>query len=231
MHNGQEFGEDSLDGLPSKHVSTEMFDPASDYTKKMDSSWLLSSVGSLGNIEKQFNGLNNSLVEGQSVPKMSNYVENWSISPHEGHSRKQFEPQRGDIVTLNSMMKDPFCVLGQGTQNLDRNFGSISCFGHDAKMEDEYGRSFDSCIKVGNPVALGNAILGDKSTYSLGLPHIPCTSTRSFTEVLSSTSHLSRPLLDINVARPVPKTLDLSGFGKHVFQTSQVRSLFLSFNF
>ncbi|CDP07927.1 unnamed protein product [Coffea canephora] len=208
LPNSENFGEQLLNDLPPKSISNGMFDPACDYAKKIDNSWLSSSMGPF-NFEKQLN-----------TPKLSNFVGNWSIPSQDEHMNQQFEPRQSDIGTLNSMIKEPFSDLGPGKRSMDRIMGSISCFGHDMKMVEEYGRSFDS-YKVGNPNALGSTILGDKSKYSLELPNIrPCSNSRSLTEALSSVGHLSRPVLDTNLSKPILKTLDLSGFKKQVFQTS-----------
>nr|QJQ51213.1 bHLH transcription factor bHLH15.7 [Gardenia jasminoides] len=209
LPSSQDFEEQLLNELPPKSISTGMFDAACDYSKKIDNSWLSSSMGPFNSFEKPFN-----------TPKSSNFVGNWSIPSQDEDLNQQFEPRQTAIVTLNSMIKEPFSDLGQGKRSVDRILGSISCFGHDMKMVEEYGRSFDS-DKVGTPTALGSTTLGDKSKYSLELPIFsPCSNSRSLTEALSSVGYLSRPLLDTNVCKPIRKTLDLSGFKKQVFQSS-----------
>ena len=129
LPNSENFGEQLLNDLPPKSISNGMFDPACDYAKKIDNSWLSSSMGPF-NFEKQLN-----------TPKLSNFVGNWSIPSQDEHMNQQFEPRQSDIGTLNSMIKEPFSDLGPGKRSMDRIMGSISCFGHDMKMVEEYGEA------------------------------------------------------------------------------------------
>ncbi|XP_052204154.1 transcription factor bHLH111 [Diospyros lotus] len=224
---GQEAGENSINFLPSKASCTGIFEPACDYLKKMDNSWELTSPPSLNNFEKQFNGFNDGLIESERLNKLSNLVSHWSIAPPDSEINHQFDP-RDCHISLSSTMDhrfpqstDHFVHMKQtmsniptlfGGSNMNRNSGSFPCNGHlGVKVKDENGGiHFSGSGSGGYEMGLNNSMVGDSTKYYCGMPDVPCTNTRSFTDLISFNSLLSKPSsVDVHASKPVLRSLHL----------------------
>ncbi|KAA8532372.1 hypothetical protein F0562_032373 [Nyssa sinensis] len=249
LQNSQDVGENLLDTIPSKNLSTGMFEPAFDYLKKIDNSWEFTNLTSFNNFEKHYNGFNESLIESERLNKLSNLVSNWSIAPPDPEVNNQFDP-RSCSISLGSGMdqysQSALChvkpTVSDSTScggGINRNFGSISCYGHDLKVENEH-RDFDSpgallrrssfnSDGIGYQVGLNSSILGDNGKYYYGITDMPCTNPRSFTDVITFSTSLTKPLVDIHPTKPFIKSLNLSDCKKQVLHTSSpVSSLSLT---
>ncbi|XP_065856958.1 transcription factor bHLH111 [Euphorbia lathyris] len=119
--NNQDVGENLLDALSSKSISSGIFEPACDYLKKLDSNWeFTTNPSSLNNFDKHMNGFTTTsdhhhhhhphhhqheLIENERVTKLSNLVSNWSIAPPDPGlvSNCEFDPITCNI-SLNSSM-------------------------------------------------------------------------------------------------------------------------------
>uniref|UniRef100_A0A5B7BVS3 BHLH domain-containing protein n=1 Tax=Davidia involucrata TaxID=16924 RepID=A0A5B7BVS3_DAVIN len=239
LQNSQDVGENLLDAIPSKNLSTGMFEPAFDYLKKIDNSWEFTNLTSFNNFEKHYNGFNESLIESERLNKLSNLVSNWSIAPPDPEINHQFDP-RSCSISLGSRMdqysQSDLCHVKQTVSDstscgggINRNFASFSCYGHDLKMENEHPeietpagallrRSFNS-NGIGYQVGLNNSIVGDNGKNYYGITDVPCNNARSFTDVISFSSE-TKPLVDIHATKSVLKSLNLSDCKKQVLQTS-----------
>ncbi|PQP95389.1 transcription factor bHLH111 [Prunus yedoensis var. nudiflora] len=99
QHNDHDVGENFLDALSSKSLSTDhvMYEPACDYLKKLDNStweftkYVSAASNNFNSFEKQLNGgfmennnMNNNVnIENERLTKLSNMVNTWSIAPPE----------------------------------------------------------------------------------------------------------------------------------------------------
>ncbi|KAF3431012.1 hypothetical protein FNV43_RR25742 [Rhamnella rubrinervis] len=223
LHNHQDVGENFLDGLAStKSMSTTgMFEPACDYLKKLDhSTWEFTNPSSFNNFDhKQMNGFNETMIENERLTKLSNLVSTWSIAPPEPEVNRQFmNPQTcNNNISLSSSMdhlKQTFsdstaCEIGGNRNN---NSSLFSCYGHALKAETGHDqteieapgallrRSFNG--NIGYQIGLNSPIIGDNNKYYYGMPaadsYSSCTSARNLADVISFTSRLGKPLIDIH---------------------------------
>ncbi|RVX11447.1 Transcription factor bHLH111 [Vitis vinifera] len=93
LHGSQDVGENLLDALSSKSLSTGIFEPACDYLKKMDNSWEFTNSTSFSNFDKHFNGFSENFIGSERLTKLSDLVSNWSIAPPDPEVNHQFDPQ------------------------------------------------------------------------------------------------------------------------------------------
>ncbi|KAL5721628.1 hypothetical protein ACHQM5_005248 [Ranunculus cassubicifolius] len=86
LHNNQDVGENFLEALLSKNLTTDMFQPVCAYLKKMDTSnnsWEYANLTPYYNIETQLNSFSTteSILENDRVNNLSNLVTDWSLAP------------------------------------------------------------------------------------------------------------------------------------------------------
>lgn len=230
LQNHQDVGENFLDGLAStKSMSTSgMFEPACDYLKKLDhSTWEFTNSPSFANFDhhnKQMNGFNESMIENERLTKLSNLVSTWSIAPPEPDVNRQFiNPQAcNNNTSLSSSMdhlKQTFSdstACETGGNNRNNNSSLFPCYGHALKVESGHDpaeieapgtllrRSFNA--NIGYQIGLNSHPIGDNSKYYYGMPaadsYSSCTGARNFADVISFTSRLGKPLIDIHAPKP-----------------------------
>ena len=116
---------------------------------------------------------------------------------------------------------------------MNRNSGSFPCNGHlGVKVKDENGGiHFSGNGSGGYEMGLNNSMVGDSTKYYCGMPDVPCTNTRSFTDLISFNSLLSKPSsVDVHASKPVLRSLHLSDSKKQGNQSpnSHVSKLALS---
>ncbi|KAI3831044.1 hypothetical protein MKX03_011651 [Papaver bracteatum] len=107
LHSNQDVGENFVDALSSsKNLTTQMFEPACDYLKKMDNSWeLIPNSATFNNLQKHLNSFNGSLMEHERLSNLSNLVSNWSIAlPFPEANRRISTPSTicHDEILINS---------------------------------------------------------------------------------------------------------------------------------
>ncbi|XP_057495175.1 transcription factor bHLH111 isoform X2 [Actinidia eriantha] len=207
LNNSIEIGDNSINMLSSKSLSIGMFEPACDYLKKMDTSWEFTNQPSLNNFEKHYNGFNESLIESERLTKLSNLVNNWSIAPPDSRINHPFDSQSCNISlssTMDRFSPSDLCHMKQRVSNSDLYSG----YGHEMKVKDEY------------QIGLNNSLVGNNNKYYYGVAEVPYTSTRSFADVMSFNSILSKPSMDVHASKPLLKSLNLSDSKKQGVQTS-----------
>ncbi|KAF6174618.1 hypothetical protein GIB67_006270 [Kingdonia uniflora] len=188
LHNNQDIGENFLEA--PKNMSTEMFEPACDYLKKMENCWEFTS-----NIERQLNGFN-----------VSNFVSNWSIAPpFEDASRQIPPPQTGDMpISPTNQYQD---------HNLDHNKRNLSDFPPNSAFfpsyeynlkEERLHHEFEASeIPYSTPI--------NSNKYNYVMPDMPwLTSTRNLSDI-SFNSYLSKPLMDLAACKPSFKGSNIQG--------------------
>ncbi|CAK9177388.1 unnamed protein product [Ilex paraguariensis] len=228
LPNGQDVGENLLDSLPSKNISSSMFEPACDYLKKIENSWEFTSSTSYNNLEKHFHGYNDTLIDSERLNRLSNLVSNWSIAPPDPQVTQQFDPRACSnslSSNINQYSQPNFCSIKQPANSIRSFFRQ----GHDLKVEDDHReidatralcrRSFNSNgirYQMGN----NNSIVGENGKYYFGGLDVPCTNTRNFSDAVSFNSCLSKPLVDINASKPLLKTMNISDSKRQGIQSS-----------
>nr|KYP53040.1 Transcription factor bHLH111 family [Cajanus cajan] len=149
LHNSQEIGENFLDALSSKSMTSTMCQPVCDYLKKLDTSWDYSGSTSLNSFEKHLNGFSEAMIENnERLTKLSNLVSTWSIAPPDPEVSSHFDPQTNNMSLrsagfgrplnangyqngFNNLSAGDSCKLYQGLPNLSsctRNFSDVISF-------------------------------------------------------------------------------------------------------
>ncbi|KAG4919352.1 hypothetical protein JHK85_057633 [Glycine max] len=237
LHNGQEIGENFLDALSSKSMTSTMFQPVCDYLKKLDhTSWEYNGPTSLNSFEKHLNGFSEAMIENnERLTKLSNLVSTWSIAPPDPEVSSHFDPQTNNMsLSSNSMdhhfpqsehFKQPFrdstssCSLGGAS----RSSGVIpNCYDHDMKVKQEYhasevppGAVFGKTL---NANGFNSLSVGDSCKLYHGMPNIS-SCTRNFSDVISFNSRLGRPVIGVHSQKPSMKYLNVSESKKQGLQT------------
>ncbi|KAI4313434.1 hypothetical protein L6164_026417 [Bauhinia variegata] len=228
LHNNQVDGENFLDALSSKSMSSAMFEPACDYLKKLDTSWEYNHSTSFNNFdEKHLHGFSEAMIENERLTKLSNLVNTWSLAtPTQVNS--QFEPQINNNISLSSLdhysQTDPCLIkpalggsISSAVGEANRNSGIFPCYGLDMKIKQEYhpsevpgadqfGRSYNS---MGYQKGLHSPSEGDNGKIYYGMPSIS-SYTRNFADVISFNSRLGRPLIGIHGHKSSMKPMNLS---------------------
>ncbi|XP_048318181.2 transcription factor bHLH111 isoform X1 [Ziziphus jujuba] len=235
----------------TKSMQTGMFEPACDYLKKLDhSTWEFNNPTSFNNFDKQMNGFNETMIENnERLTKLSNLVSTWSIAPPEQEVRRQFNPQTcNNNISLSSSMdqyqqSNNLCHLKQTFNDnstsceigVNRNNSSLfPCYSHALKVETGHDqetatpgtllrRSFNGNGNIGYQIGLNGPAVEDNGKYYYGMPdsYSSCQSARNFADVISFTSRLGKPLIDIHApAKPCFKSLNLSDSKKQGIQTT-----------
>ncbi|XP_021598702.1 uncharacterized protein LOC110604730 isoform X2 [Manihot esculenta] len=244
LHNIQDVGENLLDALSSKSISTGIFEPACDYLKKMENNnWEFTNSPSFNTFEhKHVNGFSTdhlSSIESERVTKLSNLVNNWTIAPPDpgvAVSHETIDPiacniSLGSTVNHYSQPQTYSDSASCGTEILNTKSGFLSCYdGHDIKLEDErrhvespgyiFRRSFNNCNGVGYDIGLSSgSVVADNSKYYYGVPNNTCASARNFTDVAFN-GRFNKPMIDIQGNTPCFKSLNSSDCRKQRGQTS-----------
>ncbi|RDX65597.1 Transcription factor bHLH111 [Mucuna pruriens] len=227
LHNSQEIGENFLDALSSKSMTSTMFQPVCDYLKKLDTSWEYSGPTSLSSFEKHLNGFSEAMIENnERLTKLSNLVSTWSIAPPDPEVSSHFDPQTNNMCLSSSMehlpqsdhFKQPFgdstpCSLGGAS----RNSGVFPCYDHDMKVKQEYHAS-ESLNSNGYQNGFNNLPVGDSCKLYQGMPNFS-SCTRNISDVISFNSRLGRPVVGIHAQKPSMKYLNVSEPKKQGLQT------------
>ncbi|OAY29395.1 transcription factor bHLH111 [Manihot esculenta] len=241
LHNIQDVGENLLDALSSKSISSGIFEPACDYLKKMDNNWEYTNAPSFTSFDhKPINGFStdhHSFIESERVTKLSNLVRNWSIAPPDPGvevSRETIDPITCNISLSSSLNHythpQTYSDSASFGTGMNRKSGFLSCYGHDLKVENEhrhvdipgyiFRRSFNG-NGIGNHIGLSSgSVVADNSKYYHGVPDNTCTSARTFTDGAAFNGRYSKPLIDIQGPKPFFKSLNLSDCGKQGVQNS-----------
>ncbi|KAF9677512.1 hypothetical protein SADUNF_Sadunf08G0115400 [Salix dunnii] len=235
MENSQDVGENLLDALSSRTASTMssgIFGPACDYSKKMDNNWELANPKSLNSFEKQLSGFSESLIGSGRLNKLVSHL---SIAPPNPQAQRQlFDPLTCNI-SLNPSVSNHYSIqhqtYGNSTPCLmgeSRNSGSQSCYSRDPKVDNvhrerptaPFRQSFNS-NGVGYHIGLNSSVVGDNSSkYCYGMHDATSRSARDFSDVLTFSNRLSKPLVDIQVPKPRFKPINLSDSRKQGIQNS-----------
>ncbi|KAJ7954435.1 transcription factor bHLH [Quillaja saponaria] len=207
LQNNQDVGENFLDALSSKSMSTAIFEPACNYLKKLDNSW-------------EFNGYNESMTENERVTKLSNLI-------------SMFDPQTNNISALSSSidqyMKPNFGDSTSCEMVTNRSAGNFPFQSHDLKVEHEHhgseiqgsmlARSYDR-NSVGYQLGVNNyPMVEDNGKYFYGMSNLS-SCTKNFADVISFNGRLSKPLLGIPALKPCFRSLNLSDSKKQSIQNS-----------
>lgn len=171
MRNGDEKEEDFLELLSSKNLNgTEMFDPACDYLKKLDSSWEFTKhTPAVNSSERQLNGYySGSMIEPERLTNLSDLVSNWSVAP----------PTATCNVPISAAMPH------FSTSNISH-----------IKPEIANSASYTSNGSLGYQVGLSNSMLGLNNNCCSGIQSdIPLASNaRSLSDLISFGNCLSKP--------------------------------------
>ncbi|XP_034681154.1 transcription factor bHLH111 [Vitis riparia] len=241
LHGSQDVGENLLDALSSKSLSTGIFEPACDYLKKMDNSWEFTNSTSFSNFDKHFNGFSENFIGSERLTKLSDLVSNWSIAPPDPEVNHQFDPQICNMSLSSPMdiqysqpdlchMKLTFNESASCGMGASRNSGLLSCYRHDQKVENDHheiGSSPGPLLRrpcqsngIGYQFGLNGSIVGDNGKYYYGIPNTTCSNPRNFADVISFSSRLCKPLVDSRESKPCLKPLSLSDCKKQGLQTS-----------
>ena len=180
-------GENFLEVLSSKTLAIEMYDPACDYLKKLDSSWEFAN-----SLENQLSGYNGSLIEHGRLTNLSDLVSHWSIAPP--------NPQAVD----HQIAPSPCNVSIHSTSNVSHmkhelpnlpyyNTGYMP-YMHEIKGESQHHeiRAFEPSILrslnnsgIGYQVGLNNSVIGLNNKLSNGLRDVQWSNTRGLTDLVS----------------------------------------------
>ncbi|KAG5240583.1 hypothetical protein OIU78_007122 [Salix suchowensis] len=227
MENSQDVGENLLDALSSKTTSTMssgIFGPACDYSKKlMDSNWELTNPKPFNSFEKQLNGCSESSIGSGRPNKLVSHL---SIAPPNPEAHRQlFDPLPCNTYSFQhqTYSNSTPCLVGES-----RNSGFQSCYSRDPKVENEhrerstapFRRSFNS-NGAGYHIGINSSVVGDNSSkYNYGMHDATSRSARNFSDVLTFSNRFSKPLVDIQVPKPRLKPINLSDCRKQGIQTS-----------
>ncbi|KAK7268337.1 hypothetical protein RIF29_21035 [Crotalaria pallida] len=234
LHNNQEIGENFLDALSSKSMTSTMFEPACDYLKKLDTNWdhQYNSSTSFNNFdEKHLNGFSDAMIENnERLTKLSNLVSTWSIAPPDPEVSSNFDPQPNNICLNSSMnhdypqsepchFKQPF---GDSTSScsIGRNFGMLPCYDQDMKVKQEYHHASEILGKSFNTNGYNTlSSFGDGGKFYHGLHNVsPCP--RNFSDLISFNNRVGRPVFAVHAQKPSMKCINLSESKKQGLQTS-----------
>lgn len=229
-------------------MTSDMFEPACDYLKKLDTSWEYSGSTSFNSFEKHLNGFNDAMIESnEGLTKLSNLVSTWSIAPPDPEVSSHFDPQTNNM-SLNSSMdhypqsepchhfKQPFedSTLACSVGGTSRNSGVFPCYDQDMKVKQEYhhasevsGAVFGKSFNTNNGYQNGfnsHSSVGDSGKFYNGLPNIS-SCPRNFSDLISFNSRLGRPVIGVHALKPSTKYLNLSESKKQGLQTSSPVSL------
>ncbi|XP_058090466.1 transcription factor bHLH111 isoform X2 [Magnolia sinica] len=226
LNNGHDDGENFLKALSSKNLTMDLFEPD---LKKFDNCWEFTNPASFNSMEKQLNGYDGSLIEHERLTHLSDLVSNWSIAPPDPQLDRQIAPATCNI-SLNSSMdlylesssslpqlkqepQNPSLYLSNGGLG-NRNSGYMPCYGHDVKVESQHHgmeasegaflRPFNG-NGTGYQMGHANSVVGDNSKYYYGMLDVPWSNPRAFSDYISFSGCLNKPLVDFHASKPCIK--------------------------
>ncbi|KAJ0974492.1 hypothetical protein J5N97_016457 [Dioscorea zingiberensis] len=137
MRQNQEERENFNEVLSSRR---EMFNPACDYLKKMDSStWEINNPHTLNILEKQLNSYNNGeLMEHERLTNLSDLVSNWSIAPPDPHLDHQIAPSPCFQYVKHEIPNSLANYPSNSGVFIDRNSSYMPYNMHEIKMESKH---------------------------------------------------------------------------------------------
>ncbi|EHA8587706.1 transcription factor bHLH111 [Cocos nucifera] len=243
LHSNHENGENFLEVLTSKSMATEIFDPACDYLKKMDSSWEFTQPSSLNSLDKQLTSYNGSIMGPERLTNLSDLVSNWSIAP----PNPQLNPPSTCSVSINPSMAQystsnishikheipnspSYPGSGMGGET---NTGYVPCYDHDTKEESQHhqdmGASMPSFLRpfstnnIGYQTGVGNLLMGLNNKFCSGMTDVLWSNTRNLSDLISFTDSLNKPAVDLRASKSCIKVSDSSDSKKQVFDNSATR--------
>eukprot|EP00268_Persea_americana_P047092 TRINITY_DN4880_c0_g1_i3.p1 TRINITY_DN4880_c0_g1~~TRINITY_DN4880_c0_g1_i3.p1 ORF type:complete len:496 (+),score=82.13 TRINITY_DN4880_c0_g1_i3:200-1687(+) len=221
LRESHDVGENFLQALSSKHLSTELFDPAYDYLKKLDNSWEFTNQTSY--IEKQLNNFDGSLIEPKRLPNSSDLVSNWSIAPPNPQLDNQITPKMRTLSlnscidrcldsSLSQMKQEPHHLSSySNTGGLGHmNSGYFPCYEHHLKGElqhQDMEASESPFLKASNgncggyQLGVNNSVIRDAKGY-YGMQDASWANSRAFTDLISFGGRLNQPLVELQASKP-----------------------------
>ncbi|KAJ6839907.1 transcription factor bHLH111-like isoform X2 [Iris pallida] len=225
LHGGHDGGGSFLEGLSSKSLqAAEMFDPACDYLKKLDSSWEFTNhLPVLNSLEKQLSGYSGgTIIEPERMTNLSDLVSNWSIAPPNPACSS---------VSLNPSMAHPYSMsnISQIKHEIPSNMQSYPDMGCYQDPLVSVSVSEPSLLKpirsdhIGYQVGgLNDSFMGPNK-YCGGMTDAPWSSNaRNLSDLISFGSSLSKPAMEFRATRPSVKGIssESSGSKKQAYETS-----------
>ncbi|OVA03631.1 Myc-type [Macleaya cordata] len=230
LHNSHDVGENFLEGLSSKNLSTEMFEPACDYLKKMDNSWEFPISPTFNNLQKQLNSFNGGLIEHERLNNLSNLVSNWSIalpfpeancqistpasttcdmpmnSIHHQYSESDLSHQMKQNMSNSSS-----CSLVESiSRSTNNNSGFFPCYGHELlrvenQQQEMESSSFLRSFKtnsIRNQMGNNSSVTGENNRCYYGISDAPAPwpNTKNLSDIISFNGLLNKPLVNIQAA-------------------------------
>ncbi|OAY79691.1 Transcription factor bHLH111 [Ananas comosus] len=220
-------GENFLENLSSKSLSSEMFDPAYDYLKKMDSTWEFNTnAPSLNTLQKELmRSYDGTMLEPERMTNLSNLVINWSIAPPDPQIDHRIAPPSCEVSMDNPSVHSQYLAPSISHieheviphSQLDSCNGMID--GSTSYKEDSHHQEF------GYQIGLNNSILGLNNKLCSGLmTDIPWSNTRSLSDLISFSGCLSKPEVELRgPSNPYGKISDPSEKKKQGLETSLTR--------
>jgi len=216
LHNSHDDAENFLEVLSSKSLATEMFNPACDYLKKLDSSWdqLGNHSNPVTSLEKQMSSYNNgTMMEPERLTNLSDLVSNWSLAPpNTTYNIPHFStPDMSQIK--HEIPSSPFGDRNAG-YNLHQDQPSLL-------------RPFGSSAMGSFQVGLNNSMIGlSNNKYCKGgnSSDAPwANNARNLSDLISFGGCLNKPIMELRgSAKPSVKGSEVSSDSrkKHGYETS-----------
>ncbi|KAK1390160.1 Transcription factor bHLH111 [Heracleum sosnowskyi] len=213
LHNTQDVGDNLINAFSLRNLSEgRLFEPAcSDYLKKLDNGWEISSF------EKNFNGYSNSTFETERLTKASNSVNNWSIAPPDPEISSHFNPLSCFISLSPTADRYSIPTINQ------KLVGSY--LPHSPKLENETcasGNSLQRSISsngTGYLMGMDSTSVIDNSKFYGAVLDVSCNKGINFADLPHFNSNLSKPWMS-KEAKPILKSLNLSDCKKQPLKAS-----------
>lgn len=225
IHNSHGGGENFLDSLSSKTLTTEMFEPACDFLKKLDNCWEFQNSTPFNGIEKQLNSYDGSLIGHERSTNNSDLVSKWSIAPPDPQQDQRITPTARNLPLNSTMDRYSDSFLSQMRQDPpisspfsgngglgNGNLGHLPCYGHELKRENQihgmeaseaqFLRSF-SGNGMRLQMGLKNSMIGDSKKCHYGISDVSYSNNaRAFSDLISFGGYLNKPLVDFHDSKP-----------------------------
>ncbi|KAF8398815.1 hypothetical protein HHK36_014675 [Tetracentron sinense] len=217
LQTNQDVGENFLDTLSSKNISTEIFEPACGYLNKMENCWEFLNSPSSNNFEQKVD-ISRSLIESERPTNLSNIVSKRSMSPQDPKYKCQINPPICNISLNSSINQYPKPDLSHMKQNLTNsssygveeitNTGFFPCYEHDMTVESKHqgfestGASFNSNDGLRCQIGLNNSVIGEESKYYYEMSDGPCSNIEGFLDLNSFSGSLNKPFLNHQSTQP-----------------------------
>nr|QDL88327.1 transcription factor bHLH111 isoform X1 [Cymbidium ensifolium] len=200
-------GEKFFDVLSCKNLSTQMFNPACDYLKKLDSSWEFSNnSSSLNTLEKHLNGYNGGdLIDSERLTSnLSDLVSNWSIAPPNPHiDHQQISPSTCNVsIDPNSMAYTTSHVSRMKHETPGSpSFPNFQSYMHEVIKGDhnqnEIGDFSFGTAGLGSQFGLNNSVIGLNNSGLMA--DAPWSIPRNLSDIISFGS-LNKPCMKVSVS-------------------------------